>query len=102
MTPLLPEGVYPIEDPPTKHQANNKGEVLYYAKHFGWYPGYFNNPYMPGTTHWMCLPDTPTCEPSHVGREYKCKQWLAEFPDLSELAESLLRMGFRAGWDQRL
>lgn len=102
MNQPLPENIYFIEDQPTKDQANNKGQVLFYAKHYGWYPGYFNLPHMKDTTHWTFLPDAPTDETSHVRRDYKCKEWLASFEDLSALAESLMRMGFNAGWERRL
>lgn len=102
MNQPLPENIFLIEDLPTKEQANDRGLVLFYAKSIGWYSGFFTSPHMQDTTHWTFLPDAPATEESNVRRDFKCNEWLTSFPDLSELAESLLRMGFRAGWQQRL
>jgi hypothetical protein len=42
---------------PTKLQANNKGQVLWYAKGHGWYISKWNLGYMSQTTHWTYAPD---------------------------------------------
>jgi hypothetical protein len=53
----LPENIYSVDDMPTKLQANNKGQVLWYAKGHGWYISQWNLGYMSQTTHWTYMPE---------------------------------------------
>jgi hypothetical protein len=60
----LPENIYSVDCMPTKAQANNKGKVLWYAKGHGWYLGWFQSPYMGGTTTLdLCMPDDLNLDP---------------------------------------
>lgn len=99
----LPENVFPILYKPEKHQANNKGDVLWYCKQFGWYKGYFVRPIHSNTTHWTCLPDEPDGPDDHKAmRELAFQKWLSQFPDdLEPSAIALLKMGFTGGYETR-
>lgn len=103
MSSEFPENVYSIEFKPDKAQANNKGQVLWFCKQFGWYKGYFVQPIHPGTTHWTFLPDEPevTADPKEE-REAAFKAWLSQFPAEAEgTAIALMKMGFVGGWEHR-
>ena len=99
----LPENVYPISCMPDKLQANNKGNVLWYCKQFGWYTGYFHRPVHSNTTHWTLLPDEPKVYTDpRLEREAAFDKWLSQFPaDLDASAISLIKMGFVGGYEYR-
>jgi len=103
MTNELPENVFPICYPPTKEQANAKGDVLWYCKAFGWYKGWFQRPHQSNTTHWTYLPDEPELEENPLDvRERSYQRWLSTFPaEFDPAALSLLKLGFVGGYESR-
>ena len=102
-THVLPEDCYSVDTMPDKSQANNKGDVLWYCRQFGWYKGYFIRPVHSGTTHWTFLPDEPQVDVDpKEEREGAFKAWLSQFPaDLEGTAIALMKMGFVGGWEDR-
>ena len=97
----LPEHVYLAEVPPTKAQANNKGEVLWYAKGFGWYKGWFDMPYMKDTTHWTYLPDDLGLEPEPTDtKDQAFEAWLKQYPEgcFDPSTTAILKLGYLGGW----
>lgn len=98
---LLPENVHSVDYMPTKSQANNKGNVLWYAKGYGWYLGYFQLPYINGTSHWTYAPDDLNLEPDTVDTVRNAfEAWIKTFPEDSFDASStaLLKFGYVNGW----
>ena len=57
MSNNLPENVFPISYAPTEEQANDKGNILWYANGHGWYISGWNYGYMPDTSHWTYMPE---------------------------------------------
>ena len=97
----LPENIYSVDCMPTKAQANNKGKVLWYAKGHGWYSGWFERPYMGGTTHWTYAPDDLCIEPTTIETIRKSfEAWMQTFPpdSIDPAASGLLKLGYVAGW----
>jgi hypothetical protein len=97
----LQENVFPLTYPPTKEQANNKGNVLFYAKGHGWYMGWFYRPHMEHTTHWTYAPDDLNIPiDSDETTNLAFKAWLKQYPKDCFGAESmaLMKMGFLGGW----
>ena len=101
MSDNLPENVFPVGYLPTKEQANNKGKVLWYAKGYGWYLGWFGSPHMDDTSHWTYAPDDlniPVDSPEATNKAFET--WLKEFPKDCFGAETraIMKMGFLGGW----
>jgi len=98
----LPEDLYPIEHPPTKGVANDRGEVMFYAEGFGWYVGHFASPHMPNTTHWTLLPDRP---PAALTSEARCeasfKSWCLG-REITPVGKEFLMPAYKAGWSDRV
>lgn len=101
----LPAGVYPISAPPAKLDANNKGDVLWFAPEHGWYKGWFRLKHWEGTSHWARVPDepqVPTVTDVVAVRDAAFKRWLDQFPtQLDPTAVALLRSGFDGGYTYR-
>ena len=101
----LPTGVYPVATLPTKLDANNKGDVLWFCPQHGWYKGWFQMSHLKGTTHWARIPDAPDVpSPTDVvaERDAAFKRWLDQFPtQLDPTAVALLRPGFDGGYTYR-
>lgn len=101
----LPVGVYPVSTPPTKLDANNKGNVLWFCPQHGWYKGWFQNAHFNKSTHWARIPDAPevpTVEDVVAERDAAFKRWLDQFPtQLDPTAVALLRSGFDGGYTYR-
>jgi hypothetical protein len=98
---LLPENVHSVDYMPTKSQANNKGNVLWYAKGYGWYLGYFQLPYMDGTSHWTYAPDDLNLEPDTVDTVSNAfEAWIKTFPEgaFDTASTALLKLGYVGGW----
>ena len=98
---LLPENVHSVDYMPTKSQANNKGNVLWYAKGYGWYLGYFQLPYMRDTSHWTYAPDDLNLEPDTVDTVRNAfEAWIKTFPEdaFDTGAMALLKLGYVGGW----
>ena len=93
----LPENIYSVDDMPTKLQANNKGQVLWYAKGHGWYISKWNLGYMSQTTHWTYAPDDLCIEPTTIEtiRE-SFEAWMQTFPPdyIDTAASGLLKLGY--------
>lgn len=97
----LPENVYPISFLPTKAQANNKGNVLWYAKGLGWYIGWFQHPYMKETSHWTYAPDDLNIEPDPADVIDKAfDTWVSQYPEscFDSVSSALLKLGYMGGW----
>jgi hypothetical protein len=101
----LPIGVYPSSTPPTKADANDKGDVLWFCPQHGWYKGWFHNAHFSKSTHWARIPDAPEVpSPADVVAECDAafKRWLDQFPtQLDPTAMALLRCGFDGGYTYR-
>lgn len=101
----LPVGVYPVSTPPTKLDANNKGNVLWFCPQHGWYKGWFQDAHFNKSTHWARIPDAPevpTVEDVAAERDAAFKRWLDQFPtQLDPTAVALLRSGFDGGYTYR-
>lgn len=101
----LQENVYLLSDwKPGKEDSDEKGNVLFFKPGFGWYSGFWQRPHMEGTTHWTYLPlKPPAAEDAEQVRERQFNEWINSFPANSkfdELALSLLRLGWNAGWNR--
>jgi hypothetical protein len=97
----LDENIYLLRtDPPTKDDADEKGNVLYFCPRFGWYSGYFIKPHMDGTTHWTYLPHRPPALPDPaVESDTHFNDWLKSFPTkFEDSVIALFRLGWNAGW----
>jgi hypothetical protein len=96
-----PENVYSVEFPPTKAQANNKGEVLWYAKGFGWYKGWFHMAHMKNTSHWTYLPDDLGIEPDSAEvQDEAFDAWVKQYPEgcFDSSTVAILKLGYVGGW----
>jgi len=101
----LPAGVNPISAPPSKGDANNRGDVLWFTPEHGWYKGWFQLKHWKGTSHWARIPDepqVPTVTDVVAERDAAFKRWLDQFPtQLDPTAVALLRSGFDGGYTYR-
>jgi hypothetical protein len=99
----LPENIYSVDDMPTKLQANNKGQVLWYANGHGWYISKWNLGYMSQTTHWTYMPedlDIPLDE--KVLKQEAFAAWRSgnvSFVHMNERERSIAWQAFNAGAD---
>lgn len=103
MSNNLPENVFPVSYKPVREQGNNKGEVLWYAKGFGWYMSQWNLPYMPQTTHWTYMPEDLNI-PSEAEqlRTAAFETWQACVLEhaLNHGEADLAKLAFNAGWER--
>lgn len=100
---LLAENVYQLDkDKPTKDDADQNGQVMYYAPSYGWYAGYYYKPHMTGTTHWTYLPERPpTLADPTIERDKKFSQWITTFPTkFEDSVVALMRLGWNAAWER--
>lgn len=98
---ILEENIYVLRsDPPTKEDADDKGNVLYFKPGFGWYQGYFIKAHMDGTTHWTYLPKHPPALPDATAEcDTQFNEWLRLFPTkFEDSVIALFRLGWNAGW----
>ena len=101
----LPTGVYPVSAPPYKHDANSKGDVLWFSPLHGWYKGGFSLKHWPNTTHWARIPDEPKV-PSPADVVADCdaafERWMDQFPtQMDPTATALMKCGFVGGYTYR-
>lgn len=97
----LPENIYTIDCPPSWGQGNNKGNVLWYAKGFGWYIGWFKHPYMEDTSHWTYMPDDLAIQPDTVDtKDQAFETWIKQYPEncFDPSTVALLKFGYLGGW----
>ncbi len=97
------ENVYLLIDQrPTKDDADDKGNVLYYKPGFGWYSGYWHMPYMTDTTHWTYLPERPPIlEDPGLLRDNEFDKWLRTFPSkFEDSVIALFRLSWNAAWNR--
>ena len=95
--------MFPISYAPTKEQANDKGNILWYANGFGWYISAWNYGYMPDTSHWTYMPeDLNIPSEEEVLKAHAFEQWRD-----ASLAHGLkldyykgAEIGFYAGWER--
>lgn len=101
----LPDGVYPVSTPPTKLDANNKGDVLWFCPQHGWYKGWFQNAHFNKSTHWARIPDAPdvpTVEDVAAERDAAFERWMDQFPtQVDPAAAALMKCGFVGGYTYR-
>ena len=101
----LPLGVYPVSTPPTKLDANNKGDVLWFTPEHGWYKGWFQLKHWKGTSHWARIPDQPDVPPPAdvvADRDAAFERWMDQFPtQLDPAATALMKCGFVGGYTYR-
>jgi hypothetical protein len=100
----LPENVFDRKaNPPTSHQANSLGKVLWFAPDLGWAEGDWQYPSFTNSTHWTYAPERPPIqEDPKLVRDRTFQKWLSSMPaEMPAAAEALTKLGWNAAWDRK-